>query len=724
MKIKADSPLNTQTTANSDQLAKFEDLKAKLTATQQKLANATDLSQYLPMEDQARLEQTKSAIEAELQLLAAHEELLTTGTYHSDGTAGIDVAQMQETLTTLPTGWNDMSGAVSTITDSGDAANAGASYAGSIVLQNSGVYDPANPLSSNALSLVLDDSAKSVSGKTVGNDLQVQVEYADGEKKTFVLKNMAVRPEPIYIYAGNRTQPIAMDFSQVIRVSDGNWGIPFGETSGLTIFGGSGNDTIVGSQGSDVIVGNAGNDTLYGMGGADEMYGDAMNGAGNAVGTNGGDDRIDGGAGKDVIRAGAGNDVVMNLESGESAAEYENRGATQNFATLTPDQVGQYFTTSAEIQNRDGVLVMDAADAQGPIDLTMPPGYTMASARADSSGNALIITMSGFDSNGAPQDLHIKINNFFDPQYAATLNFHGNGGDNIIDFHEITLNGSLINISGAAGDDTILAPRTYLDSLGIPIDALGHSTLGNAALTDLLDQQITHTTNADGSISKSLDWGGIKEGVEGVGWRYGDQETSHVDNAISNGEIVLIRAGDKFPPNGLNFDRPDGYDDAVLIQDGNDLKLVFIKRTADGIDQVVVRLKNIPAGTTIFAGGTPVPMVSAIPNVSGDGGKNTIYTSGNAVASHSDNDTVVTGTYAFSATASVGNNTPITDQIDEAGKLVDQLTQDLAKKQKAYDTESDEQLKQKYGGEVAELSGKLDKAQTKLDQLKKKIGAE
>ncbi|MBI4237538.1 MAG: hypothetical protein HY696_03860 [Deltaproteobacteria bacterium] len=707
--------------ANQDQLARLEEQLRRLEADKQALANTKDYFELLPMEDQARVREIEAEIEALSHLLETYRDFVTTGKWDPAAVNQIDVDAVEEHLAGLEPGWNDMSGAIENVIAAEDKKKVGSTYVGTIMLDNSGVYDPQNPLASNALAFVVPAGATAVAGQTVGKDIHIKVTFADKHVETTVLKNMAVRPEAIYMYGATHAGPLALDFSNVIRVSDGNWGKPFGETSGLFIFAGAGHDRVLGSQGDDVIVGNGGNDALYGNGGKDLIFGDGFNedGAAGFEPTDG-NDLIDGGAEADTIRAGGGNqDQILNIAD-DSAGEHENAGATEKLEQVDVKLIIPDQNVPAKYQN--GSLVVDGYALTGPFNVQMPKGYSMATAEVDENGKSLVITMVGFDQQGAPHTLRVMVKGFFDPANHIQLNFHGNDvGNNMIDFHNITLKGNTININAGDGDDIIMAPRTYLDDLGIPVSELGTSTLSESELEDIVDVMRSVHTDDDGKTqTHPLTWG-LDAYPETDGFAWNDFEIEDNGSFVQNGEVVLVGNGN--PVESLNFERPEGFDDAVLMRDGDDFKLVFFKRGVDTVDQVVVRLKGISADTTVFVAGAPIPTIGGLSEVVGGNGDDTIYASVNSVATgNQSNESVVTGAYPFAWAEPVQPGTPLTEQLTEVEKEIDDLNEELGEKQAAFDKETDEKKKTKLQQQIDALQDQVDELETQKKKLEAKQG--
>lgn len=618
-----------------DSVAKAQALQTKLQASLQQIANTDEFAQYLSMEDQAKLAQEKAMLQADIDLL---DTFIETGQW-DPAQQSVDIQAIQDQLITMEVGWNDMQGHLTPVEVSDGVFE--------VTLATSGVYDPLNPKASNALAFVVPEDAEKITGTTIGNDIQIVVEKSDGNQAIYLLKNMAVRPEAIYIYGAQKTSGLEVDFAQAIRVSNGQYGQPFGETNGFILWGGSSHDKLVGSGGADILVGSGGNDLIEGLLGSDQLYGDNF-GVG-AFGASDGNDVLHGGAGQDVIRGGGGSKDVATKGIGDAVAEAEN--VTDE--ALSAPNGNWYGAPNWKVETgKDGETVFTIQDGQaegGVIDLTLPDGYTMAAGTMDAGGQALLITMVGFDPNGDPQTARIRINDFFDPDLNVTLNVHGNGAQNILDFHEVELNGNVLNLYGAGGDDVLLAAKSYLDTLGVDLTDLGKGTYSHKKLENLVGA--LRNAAAEGI----MDWGGYK-------WQGFDND----DNAPfinANGEIELqfMSMEDHVPL--LAFDRPPGFTDAIWMVDENhpeDLLVVLINRSADQVDQVVVRIKNGVHQVTgpLTMDGAPIAKVGAIPKVVGGEGGDTVV--GSTASAALDGETVISGSYDFAYAPPADPDTTLT----------------------------------------------------------------
>ncbi len=705
--IKATTDLigNTQTMTSDQILQKVGQLKQQLEVQKQKLQNVEGIDQF-SMEMQAQHADTLAMIDAETTLLENYETFLKTGVY-PDGTTQ-DFSAIQTALSERESGWNDTAGLMETKKFQSDKEKVGANYAGTILLENTSAYDPANPDLSNMMAFVAGDDVKSVQAKTVGKDIHVAVTSNDGSKKVYVLKNMAARPEDIVFYFGDAEGPIDFDASQVVRTSDGNWGAEFGETFGLIIYGTGANDRIVGSQGADVIMGSSGDDAIFGAGGDDRMFGDDFNEVGaSGFGVNDGNDILNGGAGIDLVYAGGGNEDKVLDAKGDVVSEHENPGATELFDQPEPTSFLS-LPTGVEAEYKNGVLIVDADDfpTDGNFSITMPEGYTMASAEPSSDDQALVITLAGFDANGDSHTVRVKINGFFDPHNAFNFTFHGNAQNNIIDFSQVIVPANIsIDLQGGSGDDTIQAPRTKLDSLGVEADDLGQPSLSEKDTLKILKAK--HNATND----NLMDWGIEASTAEGFAWEHMntlDDMGAFNDQVFINaqGEIELVNADPNVQPERLNFSYPSGYNQAVAMQDGNDLLLIFISHTTDGTEQVVVRLKGIADDTQIYVGGTPVDRIGKKPVIDGGEGYDTIYSS--LQSAEVSAEETVQGTYAFDYEMAIADNTTSAEDEAELADKLSKVQEDLTDKlQEKKDLEKNKANNPNYEDDLAELNADI-----------------
>lgn len=620
-----------------------QELKKELEAAkaQLKAAAESDVSQFISIEDQENIQAKLAIIEADLAIV---ETWIKTGKYDPNAQLQVPVDQLaMEKMKSMAPGWNGFLEGLITPTKTGENKY-------EVNLTSSGMYETLNPGASNALAYVLSDKPgaklEKVVGKTIGKDTEITAYYSDGSSETTRLDKFAVRPEKFYIYAGNLSHGVIIDMSKVVRIADGNYGQTFGAHNGIVVWGSKYDDTIIGSEFDDILIGSGGSDKVYGMLGKDILIGDeyTVDASGNYImgqfSETDGNDYLDGGEGADTIRAGGGSQdvVVKEKRPDESAAEAEK--VTEAVYTKQSDsQINEWLAADkwTPETKADGTIELSLKEniengEGGKIDIKLPTGYTMASATADPESDALIVTMVGFDSNGKPQTIRLKIDDFFNPDVNVTVNIHGNGSANIIDASTLLLQKNVVNIYGEGASDTLLAPQWFLDSLGLDLKNFPKGTKSNKELKNLVDELRNDKT-------KEMDWGGYK-------WK----NNASSDNAdfAKNGEIVLEPdAGSEI--GNLAFDLPAGFTDAVLLPDPknpNDLLLVLINRQGENVEQVVVRIVGGVEKVTgsVTMDGVPVPRISMTPpEVYGGSGSDTVI--GSQSSAKMDGETIISGAY-------------------------------------------------------------------------------
>lgn len=430
------------------------------------------------------------------------------------------------------------------------------------------------------------DDVEAVYGRTVGEDIWLTVETPDG-KKTYVLEGLATRTDiTIAISAEGCTKPVVIDMSQAVRINTNPDGLNNSlNIAGFILIGGKGDDKITGSQSSDLIVGNEGNDTLLGMGGWDQIYGDttfknALNDEFHSINDNasGGRDFIDGGHGFDTIYGGGNRDtVVRDTQSKDSISEAENfieMQDTVNQADLDALTANANIT-GWEIKgyNEDtGEVTMERtdADASSAIDLTAPPGYTMA--YAANEDNDIIVTfvkMTTDIETGLPKSeyLRIRIKNFnrvtgLDQQTHLTIKTENK--DDIIDFSDCNIGQNKLTINGQNGNDILLGARSNLDDIRANMEDLRtmDSSISTAQMRATLDP------SREGLMDGRTTWGGDFWTNEGQDSENGI--TLRMMNNISNAEI--------------NFTKPEGLEEVNAVyyeiaENGEDIIVYMIDST-------------------------------------------------------------------------------------------------------------------------------------------------
>jgi hypothetical protein len=462
-------------------------------------------------------------------------------------------------------------------------------YNGSMYIPNSG--DPSNP---NQIAFQMTDDMQEVYLESHGRDIVVTVEYTDGHRESWVIKDGVVRPEPLLVSARGLTHNVKIDASRLIRMSDGSDPTyPYGTTQGIRIIGSDATtanpsdptikgDILIGSQGKDVIIGGAGDDFIDGMAGNDILYGDDYYAAASQGNPDiKGNDTIKGGAGKDQIYGGAGIDTSYKSDKGDPVSECETveddiSGAMPASGDVFDSPNGDWVESA---ESTDDTLVIANANAvgkAGELNMYMPPGYSMAFAERDADNN-LVITFVGDEGTFKVKILDFFSDEFGDGDNAATaiprLTFHGSAENDIIDFSRIKVgsDGSntaqVINIVDEdGGDDIILAPRNDMISNGVDPD-------------DMLSSQ----RNSEGKLGQIVEEGIIAETQE-------DDDGPTKANgyeATANGDVIDITAdqavNEDERADKLSLVMPDGYTKAYMTTDAEGhVYVIFAKPNADG----------------------------------------------------------------------------------------------------------------------------------------------
>ena len=575
--LKATTTTTATETADDPYAAAKAELKAKLEAAIEELEAVDD--EYLSDEYYHEKERLVATLKAESALV---DTMGMNGSSSADGTQGWDTQELADA------GWN-----YATMTESeadrmaieNNSNGDWGTYAGTVEIPNSG-----NPDLPNAVGFQMTDDMTAVYAESRGRDIVMTVEYKDGHRESYLIKEGSVRPEPIIISAKGLTDGVTIDCSKVFRVNanDGRYPASAYELQVMSIIGGDGDDKLLGSQSKDIIVGNAGDDTMDGGAGDDVIFGDL----GYNIGTGDdayipgaydasveGNDTIRGGAGADRIYGGAGLDTTYASDKGEAVHETEGKPLKDaNTSSLEPEDIFDMTEMDGweATVDDDGTILLqnEGTTGGGVIDMSMPDGYTMAFAEQDADGT-LIITFVGTDEDGNPCTCKVKIEDFFnitaggaDPASVVRLNFHGGEGDDIIDFSKVSVTNQVINITDeAGGSDIILGARSALLSDGVDLDKLTQSQ-GNSA--NRLNRYVE-----DGIFSD-----------------YSESDDKHVSNGyradVSDGQIVITSDGENAQADTLSLDAPDGYDKGYITTDGNSLYVVLVKQNASGTAETIV----------------------------------------------------------------------------------------------------------------------------------------
>lgn len=457
------------------------------------------------------------------------------------------------------------------------------------------IPDSGNSAAPNSIAFQMTDDMTAVYAETHGRDLVLIVEYADGDSTTrqyYVIKEGAVRPDPIAISAAGLSHGVTIDCRKVFRIDESGGLDPAYKNQKMYIIGSDGKDSLYGSQSRDLIVGNAGDDVIDAGAGNDMVFGDE----GHNVKTyqpgmfdpaKGGNDTIRGGAGTDTIYGGGGADTTYVSDKGEGIYEAKENTPIEDTLSEPPVVDEEWLTTDGwdPIEGEeDGTIILrnngTGDPVGGSIDLTIPPGYTMAFAEASSDG-ALVITFVGEDEQNNPTSFKVKIEDFFgsafggsqNPDGVVRLNFMGNEENNIIDFSQIaekTLTSQVINISDeSGGDDIILGPKSDLLSQGVDLENFLTSQGNGDGKLDSYVQDgvfVTSSGEPDTDSNKST---------------YNGYQATAADNQIVISKDDTPGVGE--PAGTLKLVVPTGYTKGYITKDelGN-LYVVCVKPDAAG----------------------------------------------------------------------------------------------------------------------------------------------
>ena len=445
-------------------------------------------------------------------------------------------------------------------------------FAGTITIPNSG--DPNIPTN---ISFQMTDDMTEIYGESRGRDLIVTVVFEDGSKKSWVIEEGTVRPEPIVFSALGLTHGVKMDFSRVIRIDTGDYACNSEHAYRIYMHGSEYDDVLIGTQSErgDKIVGYAGNDTIDGMAGNDLIWGDEhYEASGQHSIEYGGDDTIKGGTGYDTIYGGGGIDTPYASDKGESVFETEKDPIEDVAdATTIPDPDDWFYSSGspesdwvADPEIEDGMVVIyNESGNAGELNIDMPQGYNMAYAEQDGDNN-LIITFVGEDGT-----FKIMIEDFFGKfdDDAVRLHFFGGADNDIIDFSRVELTSQAISIEDAYNsDDIILGAKSALLSDGVELDSLLESQKNSDnALQNYVDEGAFATDEANYTDPSSAD-----------GY--------HAEVDETNNQIHI--SGDTDHSGKLNIKAPDGYDVGYMTMHGGDMYLILVKRSESGKAQTMV----------------------------------------------------------------------------------------------------------------------------------------
>jgi Ca2+-binding RTX toxin-like protein len=650
---------NTQE-INPELEAKAQQLIYDLENAKKNLEDVYDDSEIWPelrSDEQAKILSMKARIEGELALLDA---FLETGVWPGVGNMEDGYGFWNE-LPDLDSGWNGSSNCNYQYVDHGDEIYT--DYETSVtedptagnlqevieVPKNSPVQgaDPLQSLQALGFAIKDSDDVEKVTGKTVGEDIWITVDYENKESETWVLKGLATRPDvQIYISAEGCTESIHMDFSQAIRInvdSDGN-----ATTNTFTSFfliGGKGDDIIIGSQSIDTIVGWEGADFLSGLGGGDFIYGDGVYKPSptspyimSINDDTGGDDTIDGGDGHDTISAGGGIDTVArdirqpggsdSLMEEEYYLDFKDQVNLDDFS-LSAHLNLEGWEADTNAETGEIVLTKIHGDPDNEVHIQAPGGYTMA--YSEDAGQDIVITFAKMDEDGETTYLRVRIKGALAGDNQTFIEVKANDESTIMDFSRLVAEGNIIKLTGKEGDDTLIAPITNLSSFGI--DA---SELDDPSKVVDLNAIMENTTFVDEETDE-FNWGGHT-------W-----DDAKVD---PSGDHIVLTPVEGEEGIALSFVIPGDFDpDKVYyLDEGYDRWLYIIDKHDDGsFDMIKIKI----------VGGAVDGVIESVMATGEEGGKATLEPLGHVLLEGADGDDLIVGsrTNVSDWGGNVGNDT-------------------------------------------------------------------
>ncbi len=418
-------------------------------------------SQYLSQTDMADLDKLETLVQGYLAVL----DQIDAGHVPNSGTGDAGVPGNAVDSANFTTGWNGPAQI-----QKGDGT-----YDNIILPENTeGVVDANGKQVSNGILLKLDGDfgggkkAVSVTGKNLGNDIVVTIEFDDGTHETDLLKGMVTMSTPLIIAGDHTTDGFTVNFSQVKRVGNNDPKKP-----DLIILGGSGKDTLIGSQGNNQIIANGGDDFLQG----------GLSGSVSTLDGGDGDDTIKSYSDLDTITGGAGHDIVTKTGDNKGASQYEEISDIQTTA-LDGDSyfTGKGWSGTAKADGSELVVSQTnppAADG-GEINLTVPNGY-MAYGKAD--GPDLVVTMQSINEDGtidADGTKVVRLKGVLSTSSQAKINITSDSDTEhpgVIDFGGVNTQFNKVTIKKGLGSDVIIAPKTALDGYGVSAKDIGVATI-------------------------------------------------------------------------------------------------------------------------------------------------------------------------------------------------------------------------------------------------------
>lgn len=291
--------------------------------------------------------------------------------------------------------------------------------------------------------------------------------------ESYVLKNGSVSNTDLVIDATRMGHGVRIDCSMAHRICNGYFGGLPGWPQGFNIHGTEYKDELIGSQGTDKIVGYGDGDYLDGMGGDDKLWGGEVYGIKDYPDTfdpnsTDGDDTIIGGAGNDEVYGGIGTDYGSGEDDPTSELIRDMGGANiDERVIMTEDEIAEGGWLEGDgwdySVDRDGTIVVRTTGEgyAGSIDMTIPPGFTMAHAEPGTDGS-VIVTFTG-EIDGVRKSIKVELRDILksnigmDPATSVVrVNLYGNELDNLIDCSPLTeLENVVWNIYGGDGNDKI-----------------------------------------------------------------------------------------------------------------------------------------------------------------------------------------------------------------------------------------------------------------------------
>ncbi len=389
-----------------------------------------------------------------------------------------------------------------------------------------------------------DDPEKAVVKGSIemrGNDAILKLEFKDGSKQSFVIKNLGARTDiQLTIIGTKQTTGFMFDASNFVSIDPAT-----GAKRGIIVLGSQGNDTLIGTVANDLLFGGGGKDIIFGGKGADQAYGyvnqDVLNTYGEAnLGADGddiiydidADDYIDGGPDQkgDSVFIGSGNSIV-NPTSG-----IENQGFIGEISD--PSYAMDWLSTSSgwdvSIDDKTGELVMTmksgATNAKVSLDLLAEEGFSIV---GEMDGADAVFTAYKME-NGEPVYYKIRVKNF------ASANTSLEIKNGIIDIGALDVGAKEVLLQGtdASGGNIIIDGQSVFDAYALSMADLksNKSSFTDAQLEEMLEPYKTELSASGDPIWYNAK---VKDGVIEVDEQFvkGDK----FDIPTSFGSAVFVR---------------------------------------------------------------------------------------------------------------------------------------------------------------------------------------